>query len=58
MPNGHKWNNVTYRFALEVDTDLVGVFDVVVGRNFLPRIGLLVGTRVPEFFLGNFETGL
>jgi len=45
-------------FALEVDTDLVGVFDVVVGSSFLPRIGLLVGTRVPEFFLGNFETGL
>ena len=47
----------TYRLTPEVDTDLVGVFEVVVGNNFRPRIGLLVGTSVPEFFLGNFETG-
>jgi len=46
------------RFVLEVDTDLVGVFVEVLGSIFLPRIGLFVGTRVPEFFLGNFETGL
>lgn len=42
----------------EVEADLVGVFEVVVvGISFRPRIGLLVGTSVAEFFLGNFETG-
>jgi len=41
----------------EVEADLVGVFEVVVGISFRPRIGLLVGTSVVEFFLGNFETG-
>ena len=47
----------TYRLTPDVDSDLVGVFEVVVGNNFRPRIGLLVGTSVPEFFLGSFETG-
>ena len=47
-----------YRLTLEVETDLVGVLGVVVGKSFRPRIGLFVGTSgVAEFFLGSFETG-
>ena len=47
-----------YLLSPEVEADLVGVFEVVVvGISFRPRIGLLVGTSVAEFFLGNFETG-